>query len=206
MSTATAGFQLCVPRSPERAPPAGHYLINLQGFGLCKCRTCGTAAPRGLARRAGKHDPTDIKSSPFSGGSLPSPRAAGRGLGNRSLFVLSRPFWTTFSVFMRAICSPGKGKRPPAARPPLLSARGLAPLPFGPAAARAGRCWRGGFWFPLQDSGEGSAGGGGLPLLPRSGTAALFLTEVFLKTCSSLTKQLWVRSFSQEFYMWKTGH
>lgn len=192
ISTTTAGFQLCTPRSPERAPPAGLYFINLQGSGLCKDRTCGTAAPRGLARRAGKYDPTDIKSSPFSGGSLPSPRAAGRGLGNRSLFVLSRPFWTTFPVFIRAICSPGKGKRPPPppAQPPLLSARGLAALPFGPAAARAGRCWRGGFLFPLKYSGEGSAGGGGLPLLPQSGTAALFLTEVFLKTCSSLTKQL----------------
>lgn len=125
-----------------------------------------------IVQRPGKRD---IKSfhfppAPFSGGSLPSPRAAGRrGLGNLSLFVLSRPFWTTFYVFffffgfffvfvvffvfffIQAICSPGKGEgRPPPPQPP-RAARCSATLPFQPATG----CGRGGFLFPLKYSWRG---------------------------------------------------
>lgn len=128
---------------------------------------------------------------PFQRLSLPSPWAAGRGLGNLSLFVLSRPFWTTFYVFIQAICSPGKGNRRRPAPQPLLAVSCLAMLPFQPAPARAGCCrCRGGLLFLLKYMWRGVGLWQRPPLLPQSGTAALFLTEVFLKTCSSLTKQL----------------
>lgn len=159
-STTTEALQLCIPCSLERAPPARHYFINIKDFGLYKYHTCGTAVPRGTIQRASKYDPTDIKSfpfpsAPFSGRSLPSPRVAGRGLGNLSLFVLSRPFWATFYVFIQAICLPGKGKRPPPSPWPLLAVSCLATLPFQPRAARAGWRWLGGFLFPLKYSWRG---------------------------------------------------
>lgn len=152
ISTATEAAQLCIPRSLGRAPLARHYFMAIKGFGLYKRRTCGRAAPRGITqgeerRGTGKRGPPDIKSphspsSPLSaaGPSLPSLGAAARGLGNLSLFVLSRPFWTTFYVFIQAICSPGKGKRLlrlPAPRP-LLALLCPATVPLPPASARPG--------------------------------------------------------------------
>lgn len=151
MSTATEAVQLCIPRSLGRAPLARHYFIDRQGSGLSKRRTCGPAAPRGIIQgeerqRAHTALPTSKVPSlphPFQRRlppSLPSLRAAARGLGNLSLFVLSRPFWTTFYVFIQAICSPGKGRRLlrlPAPRP-LLALLCPATVPLPPAPARPG--------------------------------------------------------------------
>lgn len=66
ISATTEAFQLRIPSTLERAPPARHYFIHIKGSGLYKRRTCGTAAPRGIIQHASAYGPADIKSSPFS--------------------------------------------------------------------------------------------------------------------------------------------
>lgn len=137
----------------------------------------------------------------------PAPQAPCRYLGNLPLFVLSRPFWTTFSLLIRAICSRG-GETSAGKTISIPSNQQLLWTTLSAPAYEDIYCanHNSNYDCSLKIVCNWYISGHCLPLHPASGTIFLLLTEVFLKICSSLTKQLWVRSFSQEFYMWKTGH
>lgn len=86
--------------------------VNKKCILLSKYYTC-SCPPLGITQFIGEHNPHNIKSFHFlqlflTRSSLPSPQAPCSYLGNLSLFVLSRPFWTTFSLLIQAICSPGR--------------------------------------------------------------------------------------------------
>lgn len=87
-------------------------LVNRKGIQFSKHHTCSRLL-LGITQFTGKTLPTYIKSFHSSQfflipRSLPSPQAPCSYLGNLSLFVLSRPFWTTFSLLIQAICSQGR--------------------------------------------------------------------------------------------------
>lgn len=164
-NTATEAVQLCIPRSLGRAFLARHYFIDRKGFS--KRRTCGPAAPRGMAegeeRQRAKQGSADIKSPSLPHGSLPplSPGGCSRP-GEPLTFCPLPTLLDHILCFYSGHLLAGEGKAAavaagPTAPPGISLPRDGASCPAGPGPARPAQAGAGqaGFYFRLNIDGEG---------------------------------------------------